>query len=256
MGDFYEMFNEDAKIASKVLGLTLTSRNHGGTDNTPLAGFPFHALERYANRLVKAGYKIAICEQTEDPKLAKGIVKRDIVEVITAGTATDDSFIEEKANNFIVSLHCENDKVGLALCDLSTGLFQVEEILSSEVEKEIVRIDPSEILLSDIQNHPLHPQLSESFRSVVISRFDGWKFSYDNACDAIKNHFNIISIQGLGFEGFGAGICAAGALLLYLKEQKKNDLQHITSISPLTILNSRNWILPLYGIWNSSSLCE
>lgn len=234
MGDFYEMFNEDAKIASKVLGLTLTSRNHGGADNTPLAGFPFHALERYANRLVKAGYKIAICEQTEDPKLAKGIVKRDIVEVITAGTATDDSFIEEKANNFIVSLHCEKDKVGVAVCDLSTGLFQVEEVLSSEVEKEIVRIDPSEILLADIQNHPLQTLLSENFRSVVISRFDGWKFSFDNACDAINSHFNIVSIQGLGFEGFGAGVCAAGALLLYLKEQKKNDLQHITSISPFS----------------------
>jgi len=232
MGDFYEMFNEDAKIASKVLGLTLTSRNHGGTDNTPLAGFPFHALERYANRLVKAGYKIAICEQTEDPKLAKGIVKRDIIEVITAGTATDDSFIEEKANNFIISLHCENDKVGIAVCDLSTGLFQVEEVLVSEVEKEIVRIDPSEILLADIENHPLMVMLVEKFRAVVISRFDGWKFSYDNACDAIKSHFNIISIQGLGFEGFKTGVCATGALLLYLKEQKKNDLQHITSISP------------------------
>ena len=104
MGDFYEMFYDDARIASRVLGLTLTSRNHGGTENTPLAGFPYHAIERYANRLVKAGYKIAVCEQVEDPKTAKGVVKRDVIEVITAGTATDDTFIDEKSNNFIMCL--------------------------------------------------------------------------------------------------------------------------------------------------------
>ncbi|HMA64395.1 MAG TPA: hypothetical protein VKO63_04330, partial [Chitinispirillaceae bacterium] len=155
MGDFYELFNEDAKIASRVLGLTLTSRNHGGTDATPLAGFPHHALDRYANRLVKAGYKIAICEQTEDPKMAKGLVKRDVVEVITAGTATEDSFIEEKVNNFIVGIHVHDKTTGLAICDLSTGLFQVEEIKSDELERELVRLDPSEVLTSDSENHPV-----------------------------------------------------------------------------------------------------
>lgn len=235
MGDFYEMFNEDAKIASKVLGLTLTSRNHGGAENTPLAGFPFHALERYANRLVKAGHKIAICEQTEDPKMAKGIVKRDVVEVITAGTATDDSFIEERTNNFIVSVFVENKTCGLAVCDLSTGLFQVEQIDPSEIEKEIVRIDPSEILLSDIKNNPLREVFAINLKSVLLSGFDSWKFAYENASDAIKEHFKIVSIEGFGFEGFGAGVCAAGALLLYLKEQKKSDLQHITSITPYSL---------------------
>src|SRR5664279_4355681 len=104
MGDFYELFSDDAKIASKVLGLTLTSRNHGSAEDVPLAGFPHHALDRYANKLVRAGHKIAICEQTEDPKLAKGLVKRDVVEVITAGTATEDNFIDEKANNYIVAV--------------------------------------------------------------------------------------------------------------------------------------------------------
>lgn len=236
MGDFYEMFNDDAKIASKVLGLTLTSRNHGsGAENTPLAGFPFHALERYANRLVKAGYKIAICEQTEDPKLAKGLVKRDVVEVITAGTATDDSFIEERANNFIISFHLENKTVGMAICDLSTGLFQTEEISPEEVEKEIARIDPSEILLADTEDNPLKSLIGNVLKSVVISRYDSWKFTFDNASMAIKDHFKVVSIQGLGLEGFGAGVCASGALLLYLKEQKKNDLQHISSITPCSL---------------------
>lgn len=235
MGDFYEMFNEDARIASKVLGITLTSRNHGGAENVPLAGFPHHALERYANRLVKAGHKIAICEQTEDPKLAKGLVKRDIVEIITAGTATEDSFIEEKANNFIVSFHPEGDRVGVAVCDLSTGLFQLEEIGKEDVENEIVRLDPSEILLSDIEEHPLIDVVRNCSRSVVLSKYDAWKFSYDNACDAIKGHFNIVSVQGLGLEGYNQGVSAAGALLLYLKEQKKNDLQHISAIVPRSL---------------------
>ena len=160
MGDFYEMFNDDAKIASKVLGLTLTSRNHGSAEDVPLAGFPYHALDRYANRLVKAGYKIAICEQTEDPKNAKGIVKRDIIEVISAGTATEDNFIEEKSNNYIVGVVCpaaaasaqhggSEGAWGVAICDLSTGVFEVEEVSASRLVEELVRIDPSEILCSD-----------------------------------------------------------------------------------------------------------
>lgn len=235
MGDFYELFNEDAKIASRVLGLTLTSRNHGGAENTPLAGFPYHALDRYANRLVKAGYKIAVCEQTEDPKQAKGLVKRDIVEIITAGTATEDSFIEEKVNNFIIGVHLQEKTAGVAVCDLSTGLFQVEEIHFDEMEKELVRIDPSEVLLSDIENHPLQSVISGLYRNVVLSRYDSWKFSYENAISAIKDHFSIISVQGMGLEQYSSGVCAAGALLLYLKEQKKNDLRHITTISPRSL---------------------
>jgi DNA mismatch repair protein MutS len=233
MGDFYELFNDDAKIASQVLGITLTSRNHGCAENTPLAGFPHHALDRYANRLVRAGYKIAICEQTEDPKLAKGIVKRDVIEVITAGTAVEECFIEEKANNFIVGVHCEEQLAGLSVCDLSTGLFQVRELPLCELENELARIEPSEILLPDEpQEHPVLAIVSQSYRSIVISRFDGWKFAFDNASDAIKSHFHVVSVQGLGLEGYTCGISSAGALLLYLKEQKKNDLQHITSIVP------------------------
>ncbi|MDP4164959.1 MAG: DNA mismatch repair protein MutS, partial [Bacillota bacterium] len=235
MGDFYEMFNDDAKIASRVLGLTLTSRNHGGAENTPLAGFPYHALDRYANRLVKAGYKIAICEQVEDPKLAKGLVKRDIIEVITAGTATEDSFIEEKANNFILSAYSADKKIGIALCDLSTGFFELEEVSADEFEKELVRIDPSEILLSDIENNPLQSTIDSLYRSIVISKYDSWKFSYENTVAAIKEHFNVISVQGMGLDQYPLGISAAGALLLYLKEQKKNDLHHITSITPRSL---------------------
>lgn len=232
MGDFYELFNEDAQIASRVLGLTLTSRNHGGAQDTPLAGFPHHALERYANRLVRAGYKIAVCEQTEDPKMARGIVKRDVVEVITAGTATEDSFIEEKVNNFIIALQTQGPRTGLALCDLSTGLFQVEELQTGELDHELVRIDPSEILLSDSSEVQVPEYVKSTYRSVLTSRCDAWKFAFDNAEEAICSHFHIASIQAMGLEGYREGVCAAGALLLYLKEQKKNDLRHISRITP------------------------
>jgi DNA mismatch repair protein MutS len=231
MGDFYEMFDDDAKIASKVLGLTLTSRNHGGAENTPLAGFPYHALDRYAHRLVKAGYKIAVCEQTEDPKAAKGIVKRDIIEVITAGTATEGSIIEEKANNFIMAACRNGGSVGVAFCDLSTGQFEVEELSEGEIGHEIVRINPSEIVAAKGEEEFFRKLSADLFQKTVISPYDAWKFSRDTAAAALKEHFQVVSLDGWGFEGHGSSVCAAGGLLLYLKEQKKNDLRHISVVA-------------------------
>ncbi len=231
MGDFYELFNDDAKIASRVLGLTLTSRNHGGAENTPLAGFPYHALDRYANRLVKAGYKIAVCEQVEDPKTAKGIVKRDIIEIVSAGTAIEENFIEERSNNYIISLSRRRKTVGIAVCDVSTGFFQAEEVDYADLRTEIVRIDPSEALFSDSKDDPFEAIITSVSSSIVRSRYDAWKFTYEYASDALKSHFGIASVEGLGLEGKEAAVEAAGALLMYLKEQKKNDLRHITEIS-------------------------
>jgi DNA mismatch repair protein MutS len=237
MGDFYEMFNDDAKIASKVLGLTLTSRNHGGAENTPLAGFPYHALERYANRLVRAGYKIAICEQTEDPKAAKGIVKRDIVEIITAGTATEGGLLEEKANNFIMGLCRADGKFGVAICDLSTGQFEVEEIAAEELENELVRVSPSEIVIAAGEEETYRKSIGDLYRQIVVSPYDAWKFSYEVAAGALKEHFQVVSVDGWGLEEYRKGVCAAGALLLYLKEQKKNDLRHIAAVSLRSLSN-------------------
>lgn len=230
MGDFYELFDDDAKIASQVLGLTLTSRNHGGAENTPLAGFPHHALDRYANRLVKAGHRIAICEQVEDPRQAKGIVKRDVIEVVSAGTATEENFIEERANNYIAALCTEKRRAGIAICDLSTGEFQVEELPADDVLQEILRIEPSEVLFPDCNADPLRDAVSDNLPSVVRTLYDEWKFSYENAEEALKEHFGVMSLNGLGCEGMTAGVSAAGAMLRYLKEQKKNDLRHITSL--------------------------
>lgn len=236
MGDFYEMFNDDARVASKVLGLTLTSRNHGAAENTPLAGFPFHALDRYAHRLVKAGYKIAICEQTEDPKAAKGIVKRDVIEVISAGTATEGAFIEEKANNYIMGIFRDGSPVnGVAICDLSTGQFDVEELGDEELKSELVRIGPAEILVPEGDEPRMRALCAANYHAIAVSSYDKWKFSFDIASGALREHFQAVSLSGWGLESFHAGICAAGALLLYLKEQKKNDLRHISSISPRSL---------------------
>jgi len=232
MGDFYELFNDDAKTASATLGLTLTSRNHGGAEDVPLAGFPYHALDRYAHRLVKAGYKIAICEQTEDPKNAKGLVKRDIVEVITAGTATENGFIDEKSNNFIMSIAAGTERMGVGVCDLSTGQFLVEEVLVAHILEELSRIDPAEVLVSDAPDNPLIALIGQNVKQTVISRYDAWKFSFEQSEAILRGHFAVSSLQGLGLEGYSEGISAAGALLSYLKEQKKNDLRHITSIVP------------------------
>jgi DNA mismatch repair protein MutS len=232
MGDFFEMFNEDAKIASKVLGLTLTSRNHGGADNTPLAGFPHHALDRYANRLVRAGYRIAICEQTEDPKNAKGVVKRDVIEVITAGTATEDAFIDEKTNNYIMAVSPQKETTGLAVCDLSTGEFFVEETDARHLAEEIARLSPAEILFPYEDDNASVKMVQLDFREILTTFRDGWKFAADYGTGLLKEHFNAGSLEGYGLEGYDAGIGAAGALLEYLKDQKKNSLKHITSISP------------------------
>lgn len=232
MGDFYEMFNEDAKIASKVLGLTLTARNHGGAEDVPLAGFPHHAIDRYANRLVKAGYKIAICEQTEDPKNAKGVVKRDIVEIITAGTATEDNFIEEKSNNFIVAVVAAADALGIAICDLSTGLFEAEEIPKDMLGEELVRIDPAEVLLAGEEDNPLCADVKNALPQALVSRYDAWKFEHDIADKYLCGHFGVATLSGFGFATLDAAACAAGGLLSYLKDQKKNDLRHIVALSP------------------------
>jgi len=234
MGDFYEFFNEDAQIAAKILGITLTSRYQGGIGDTQLAGFPYHALDRYANKLVRAGHKIAICEQIEDPKTSKGIVKREVVEVITAGTATDDSFIEERVNNFIAAVYYseKSGMCGLAVCDLSTGFFQIEEMEEEAAEHELVRVDPGEILVSLDQVENIQKYLRSTYRHVFVSKYDGWKFDTDTATEALTKHFDIMSVQSLGLEGLSDGVRAAGALIRYLKEQKKSDLRHITSIAP------------------------
>ncbi len=231
MGDFYEMFNEDAQTAARILGITLTKRNHGGGGETPLAGFPHHALERYAHKLVKGGYRIAICEQVEDPKTAKGIVKRDVVEVISAGTGMDDTFIDEHLNSYIVSITPAGVHYGLAVCDLSTGEFFATSLDKSALEEEIARIDPNEILLSEEQKESdIVKRLGEIFPEKPLAYTSVWKFELTEASSSLTSHFAVQSVEGLGLEDKNEAISASGALLSYLKEQKRSDLNHIISL--------------------------
>ncbi|MHB8931638.1 MAG: MutS N-terminal domain-containing protein, partial [Melioribacteraceae bacterium] len=146
MGDFFETFEDDARIASKVLGITLTKRANGAAGEVPLAGFPHHAIDTYLPKLVRAGYRVAVCEQMENPKFAKGIVKRDVVEVVTPGVAISDKLLDHKKNNYLLSIYIENEIAGIAFCDISTGEFSTFEVMSSDVAQQLGSINPSEIL--------------------------------------------------------------------------------------------------------------
>jgi DNA mismatch repair protein MutS len=231
MGDFYELFNEDAELASKILGITLTKRNHGAQDPTPLAGFPYHALDRYAHKMVKAGYRIAVCEQVEDPKLAKGLVKRDVIEVISAGTGMDDSFLDDDKSSYIVAIIPAGDLIGFAGCELSTGEFFGSLIELSSLEEEIARIDPSEILFSETERGgDVVELISKNFSDKPLTYFDGWKCENGEASKALLKQFSVNSLEGLGLEGKDVTATAAGALLTYLKEQKRSELSHIRSL--------------------------
>ncbi len=176
MGDFFELFYDDAKIASSVLGITLTSRGHGATGDVPLAGFPHHALDNYLGKMIKAGYKVAICQQVEDPKKAKTIVKREVVEIVTPGTVFSDDLLESKRNNFLVSVYFKENNCGFAKVDLSTGEFTVTEFNRSEIQDYILNAQPSEVLVSDQQADFLKNNVRNLINFTLTKR-DDWLFS-------------------------------------------------------------------------------
>ncbi len=233
MGDFYEMFFEDAKVASEVLGLTLTSRAHGKSANVPLAGFPHHALDTYLAKMIKAGYRVAICEQMEDPKLAKTVVKRDITEVVSPGTVLADDLLESKRNNFLAAVYIKGEVAGLAFVDISTGEFTVQEIPNEQLVEEIVRANPSELLLSEEQATFIQNRLPKNER-YFITRREQWIFTRDFGYEALTKHFGTLSLKGFGCEDLDAGVSAAGAVLHYLKEAQKGQLAHINHLQRQT----------------------
>jgi DNA mismatch repair protein MutS len=235
MGDFYEMFDEDAVIASKVLGIALTSRNHGEASKTPLCGFPYHALDRYCARLVAAGHKVAVCEQISDPKAGKGIVERDIVEVITRGTATNPEVLKDKVNNYIVAVTEYKGVVGLAGADVSTGEFFCGETSTSAALREIEKLSAVEILYGTDDRRASAPHfLSCLSHSPVFTNVPSWRFSKDAAIKALTNHFHTTTLEGFGVDHFDAGLMAANALFEFIREQKKGRVEHITKITPLS----------------------
>lgn len=232
MGDFYEMFFEDAKTASRVLGLTLTARD-SKKNKVPMCGVPHHASEGYIARLIKAGYKVAICDQTEDPKQAKGIVKRELTRIVTPGTVLDENLLSEKSNNYLVAVHRSGGLFGLSLLDLSTGEFKLTEISTiDELRNELTRLDPKEVLVSNMIEED--EMLSKYLRGVLPEArtvYEDWIFSYDHGYELLKEHFKTQSLDGFGCQGVIPGIAAAGAILHYLKENLHQSLKHIHHLS-------------------------
>jgi DNA mismatch repair protein MutS len=231
MGDFYETFEEDAKIAARVLGIALTKRANGAAADVPLAGFPHHALDTYLHKLVRAGYKVAICEQLEDPKLAKGIVKRDVVEVITPGVALTDKLLDNRSNNFVCAIYFKDEKVGLAFADVSTGEFYASEVSVNELRNFIDTISPSEILFCKTQKDKVEQVIGDIQIKPALTKLEDWVFKYDYAFETLTNHFQTQSLKGFGIDDIELGVICAGAVMHYLQETQKTKLIHIKKIS-------------------------
>lgn len=227
VGDFYETFGQDAVNASSVLGITLTKRNNGDANSSQLAGFPHHSLDTYLHKLVKAGYRVAICDQLEDPKQAKGIVKRGVTELVTPGVATSDKMLEHNSNNFLAALHFNDDEIGIAFLDISTGEFFVAEGDKEYADKLLQSLKPAEVIFQ--RNRQKH------FKETFGSRFftyalDEWIFTEAYATESLLKHFGTHSLKGFGVEILKEGIIAAGAILHYLKDTEHPNLGHITTV--------------------------
>jgi len=231
MGDFYEMFYEDALVASKVLGIALTSRDRDGEEKIPLAGIPWHSAERYISRLIKSGHSVAVCEQTEDASKKKKLVSREVVEVITPGTVLSDSLLEEGQNNYVVAI-ADGNTFGFSLADVSTGEFAAADLTREEVLDELERLSPTEVLISE--NSELRAVIRERSggRSAPrITEREGWRFSAHAALSELLSHFQVSSLECFGFDRDDAGAVAAGALLGYLKELKGTGLSQIFKLA-------------------------
>jgi len=227
VGDFYETFGQDAVIASQVLGITLTKRNNGSASSSELAGFPHHALDTYLHKLVKAGYRVAICDQLEDPKTVKGIVKRGVTEMVTPGTATNDKLLDFTSNNFLAAVHFDEIKYGLAFLDISTGEFFTAEGDKEYADKLLMGFKPAEVLFQRHQQKRFKEEFGVKYYTYTL---DEWIFSLQYAEESLLKHFDTHSLKGFGIDGLQQGLIAAGAILHYLKETEHPNLQHITAI--------------------------
>ena len=236
LGDFYEMFFEDAKICSKELELTLTGKSCGLEERAPMCGIPFHAVDGYLNRLIERGYKVAICEQVEDPKLAKGLVKREVTRIVTPGTNLDTQSLDESRNNYLMGVVHTTNAYGVSFVDITTGDYYVTELDSeNKLLDEIGKVMPSEIICNDtflvsgIDISYLKDRLN-----IAISSIAPYHFEQGNCERLLLEHFHVGTLAGLGLADYSIGITAAGAVLGYLTETQKTDLSHLTSITPYT----------------------
>ena len=227
VGDFYETFGEDAIKASKILGITLTKRKNGAAAYIELAGFPHHSVETYLPKLVRAGQRVAICDQLEDPKLTKSIVKRGVTELVTPGVSYNDQVLDQKKNNFLCAIHVGKKEFGISFLDVSTGEYLLSQGTKEYIEKLIQGFEPKEILFQKGKNKDLQDTLSAYY----TFKLDDWIFSEDFANESLNKHFETKSLKGFGIEAYPEGIIAAGAILHYLSETEHRHLGHITSIS-------------------------
>ena len=227
VGDFYETFGQDAINASAVLGITLTKRNNSNATSLELAGFPYHALDTYLHKLVKAGYRVAICDQLEDPKLAKGIVKRGVTELVTPGVATNDKLLEHNSNNFLAALHFNESIIGISFLDISTGEFFIAEGDKEYTDKLLQSLKPAEVIFQRNRQKLFKEYFGNSFFTYTL---DEWIFTDTYANEGLLKHFGTHSLKGFGIEELHNGIIASGAILHYLKDTEHPHLQHITSL--------------------------
>jgi len=235
VGDFYETFGEDAIKASKILGIVLTKRANGVATFIELAGFPYHALDTYLPKLVRAGYRVAICDQLEDPKLTKKIVKRGVTELVTPGVSYNDKILDQKSNNFLASVHLtahqasvERNKAGIAFLDISTGEFLVAEGSLEYIDKLLQSFSPNEVIFQKNRSKQFNEYFGEKFCTFTL---EDWVFSTEFSTEILLKHFGTNSLKGFGIEKLNLGIIAAGAALHYLAETKHDKVQHIAAIS-------------------------
>nr|WP_298001300.1 DNA mismatch repair protein MutS [uncultured Flavobacterium sp.] len=256
VGDFYETFGEDAVRTAKVLGITLTKRGAGSSSETELAGFPHHSLNVYLPKLVKAGLRVAICDQLEDPKMTKTIVKRGVTELVTPGVAINDEVLQSKSNNFLAALHFGKKNIGIAFLDVSTGEFLTSQGNEEYIDKLLQNFKPSEVLVQKgNKNHFLH-HFGSDFNLFYL---EDWIFKDDYANESLTNHFKTNSLKGFGIDELQEGIISCGAILYYLSETQHNKIQHITNIQRIAE-NAYVWMdrftirnLELYGSANENA---
>lgn len=227
VGDFYETFGEDAIRASKILGIVLTKRGAGSDSETALAGFPHHSLNTYLPKLVKAGLRVAICDQLEDPKMTKTIVKRGVTELVTPGVAMNDEVLQAKSNNFLASVYFSKRQLGVAFLDVSTGEFLTAQGNEEYIDKLLQNFSPSEILIQKNNKNQFKEAFGEDFNVFYL---EDWVYKEDYAVETLQNHFQTNSLKGFGIEELLDGIIASGAILFYLSETQHNKVQHITNI--------------------------
>ena len=230
VGDFYETFGEDAIKASRILDIVLTKRANGSASHIELAGFPHHSIDTYLPKLVRAGQRVAICDQQEDPKLTKQIVKRGVTELVTPGVTMHDQILQSKSNNYLASIFIQKEPVGISFLDVSTGEFLCAEGTKEYIDKLLQSFSPSEIIHAKKQKKELEQWLANRYYQFGV---DDWAFQHEFSYDHLTQHFKSNSLKGFGIEDLSLAVTAAGAALKYLNDNQHKKLDHITTISRL-----------------------